>query len=251
MDLKIQQKWCLVIVYGAAQDDEKDDFLSDLSDICRDQSLPLLIGGDFNLLRGSNEKNKALKPSRWNDMFNYIINTYELREIDMSGGQFTWSNNQAVPTLEKLDRFLASKEWELLFPLTTVHKLSREISNHSPIILDTMEGRENQNKEFRFDNRWLKEENFLPKVYRIWSQLVRARDSLSCFQQKLKNLMKFLKGWGANIRGRDIKKKKELTQELVDLEVAEEIMNLSFEQAKRKCIVQEELLLIYEKEEDF
>jgi hypothetical protein len=44
MDLKIQQKWCLVIFYGAAQDDEKDDFLSDLSDICRDQSLPLLIG---------------------------------------------------------------------------------------------------------------------------------------------------------------------------------------------------------------
>jgi hypothetical protein len=86
MDLKIQQKWCPVIVYGAAQVDEKDDFLTDLSDICREQSLPLLIGGDFNLLRGANEKNKALKPSRWNDMFNYIINTCELREIDMSGG---------------------------------------------------------------------------------------------------------------------------------------------------------------------
>jgi hypothetical protein len=60
MDLKIQQKWCLVIVYGAAQDDEKDDFLTDLGDICRDQSLPLLIGGDFNLLRGASEKNKTL-----------------------------------------------------------------------------------------------------------------------------------------------------------------------------------------------
>jgi hypothetical protein len=184
-------------------------------------------------------------------MFNYIINICELREIDMSGGQFTWSNNQAVPTLEKLDRFLVSKEWELLFPLTTIHKLSREISDHSPIILDTMEGREKQIKEFRSDKRWLKEENFLPKVYRIWSQPVRARDSLSCFQQKLKNLKKFLKGWGANIRGRDINKKKELTQELVELEAVEETMNLSFDQAKRKCKVQEELLLIYEKDEDF
>jgi hypothetical protein len=87
----------------------------------------------------------------------------------------------------------------------------------------------------------LKEETFLPKVYRIWAQPVRARDSLVCFQMKLKSLKKFLKGWGANIRGRDIKKKKELTQELVDLEAIEEIMNLSFDQAKRKSKVQEEL----------
>jgi hypothetical protein len=171
MDLKIQQKWCLVIVYGAAQDDEKDDFLTDLGDIYRDQSLPLLIGGDFNLLRGASEKNKTLKPSRWNDMFNYIINTCEMREIDMFGGQFTWSNNQVVPTLEKLDRFLVNREWELLFPLTIVHKLSREISDHNPIILDTMEGREKQSREFRFDKRWLKDESFLAKVARVWLSL--------------------------------------------------------------------------------
>jgi hypothetical protein len=49
-------------------------------------------------------------------MFKSIINICEMREIDMSGGQFTWSNNQAVPTLEKLDRFIVSREWELLFP---------------------------------------------------------------------------------------------------------------------------------------
>jgi hypothetical protein len=87
----------------------------------------------------------------------------------MSGGQFTWSNNQSVPTLEKLDRFLVSREWELLFPLTTVHKLSREISDHNPIILDTMEGREKQCRDFRFDKRWLKDESFLPKVARVWA----------------------------------------------------------------------------------
>jgi hypothetical protein len=121
-------------------------------------------------------------------MFNYIINICELREIDMSRGQFTWSNNQTVPTLEKLDRFLVSREWELLFPLTTVHKLSREISDHNPIILDTMEGSEKQIKEFRFDKRWLKEESFLPKVARVWAQPIRARDNLSLFLLKLKNL---------------------------------------------------------------
>jgi hypothetical protein len=80
---------------------------------------------------------------------------------------------------KKLDRFLVSREWELLFPLTTVHKLSREISDHNPIILDTMEGREKQSSDFIFDKRWLKDESFHPKVARVWAQPVRARDSLS------------------------------------------------------------------------
>jgi exonuclease III len=169
MDLKIQKKSCLVIVYGAAQEEDKEDFLTELGNICRDQRLPLLVGGDFNLLRDASEKNKRLRPCKWNDMFNSIINICEMREIDISGGQFTWSNNQAVPTLEKLDRFIVSREWELLFPLTTVHKLTREVSDHSPIFIDTMEGKENQRREFRFEKRWLKEEDFLHRVDRIWA----------------------------------------------------------------------------------
>jgi exonuclease III len=75
-------------------------------------------------------------------LFNAIINSHDLREIDMSGGQYTWSNNQINPTLEKLDRFLMSSDWEDLFPLTTIHKIAREVSDHNPIILDTMENRE-------------------------------------------------------------------------------------------------------------
>lgn len=37
------------------------------------------------------------------DNFNAIISAYELREINMTGGKFTWSNNQPDPTLDKLD----------------------------------------------------------------------------------------------------------------------------------------------------
>jgi endonuclease/exonuclease/phosphatase family metal-dependent hydrolase len=170
-----------LIVYGAAQEDEKEDFLRDLGEICREQDLPMLVVGDFNLLRDSTDKNTTLRPSRWNDMFNYIINTCELRELDMAGGQYTWSNNHSTPTLEKLDRFLVSKEWELLFPLTTVHKLAREVSDHNPLILDTMENREQRSREFRFEKRWLKEEDFLLRVDKVWAKAVTGRDSLSKF----------------------------------------------------------------------
>jgi exonuclease III len=141
-DLKIQVKWDLVFVYGAAQEEDKKVFLSELAAVCSNQKNPMLIGGDFNILRFSFEKNKGIRRNKWSSLFNAIINSHDLREIDMSGGQYTWSNNQINPTLEKLDRFLMSSDWEDLFLLTTVHKVARDVSNHNPIILDTMENRE-------------------------------------------------------------------------------------------------------------
>jgi hypothetical protein len=70
MDLKLCLKWCLVIVYGAAQACDKEDILIELGMVCRDQSIPLLVGGDFNLLRFSSKKNKKMRGKRWSDMFN-------------------------------------------------------------------------------------------------------------------------------------------------------------------------------------
>jgi hypothetical protein len=104
-------------------------------------------------------------------LFNAIINTYELREIDMSRGKFTWTNNEVNPTLEKLDRFLMTTVWENIFSLTTVHKISREISDHNPIILDTMENREQKNRSFIFEKSWLKEEDFLARVEKFRGNL--------------------------------------------------------------------------------
>jgi hypothetical protein len=84
----------------------------------------------------------------------------------MSGGQYTWTNSQTVPILQKLDRFPMSSDWEDIFPLTTVHKLNREISDHNPLILDTMENKPKKKYEFRFEKIWIKEEDFLARFVR-------------------------------------------------------------------------------------
>jgi hypothetical protein len=188
--------------------------------------------------------------NRWSDIFNSIINTCALREIHMTGGQYTWSNNHAVPTLEKLDRFLMSSSWEDLFPLVTVHKLVSEVSDHNPLILDTLDIRE-KSREFRFEKRWLSEENFIDRVRRCWSQQVFASNSLERLQKKLKNVKMALKGWGANLRGADIKKKRTISLELKDLEGLEETGSLSPSQRKRKIMLQQEMLKILDNEESF
>jgi endonuclease/exonuclease/phosphatase family metal-dependent hydrolase len=84
-------------------------------------------------------------------MFNAIINTHALREIRLSGGQFTWSNNHKNPTLAKLDRILVNSEWEQKFPLTQSRKIPRIMSDHNPLIMDTGEKPEIISREFRFE----------------------------------------------------------------------------------------------------
>lgn len=51
-------KWNLLIVYGAAHDEHKLEFLSELSFFCSRNSDPILIGGDFNIIRFAYERNK-------------------------------------------------------------------------------------------------------------------------------------------------------------------------------------------------
>ena len=51
------------------------------------------------------KKNKTFHGNKHSDMFNCIINSFELRDLALNGGRFTWSN-QENPTLERLDRIL-------------------------------------------------------------------------------------------------------------------------------------------------
>lgn len=51
-------QWNLVTVYGDAQREGKAAFLAELSRIYQDNPQPCVIGGDFNIIRNSSEKNK-------------------------------------------------------------------------------------------------------------------------------------------------------------------------------------------------
>jgi hypothetical protein len=113
-------EWILVGVYGAAQDALKPDFLAEMVRICESETLPMLVGGDFNIIRRQEEKNNDNFNARWPFLFNAIIETLDLREIIMSGRQYTWASRREVPTYEKLDRVLTNVEWEQKFPLVTV-----------------------------------------------------------------------------------------------------------------------------------
>jgi hypothetical protein len=108
------------VVYGVTHDENKMSFLAELSHFCTSNIEPMIIGGDLNIFRYLKKKNTMDGVHRHTALFNSVIHFYELRELVMNGGLFTWSNNQDPPVLEKLDRILMTKEWEDIFPQTII-----------------------------------------------------------------------------------------------------------------------------------
>jgi hypothetical protein len=88
-DMKSDFKWVLVAVYGADQPEFKESFLTELVQSCSIEQLPLCIGGDFNIMWKNSEKNNDRFEERWPFLFNTVIDSLDLREIEMSGRKFT------------------------------------------------------------------------------------------------------------------------------------------------------------------
>jgi hypothetical protein len=75
-----------------------------------------------------------------------------------------------TPTHEKLDRILATIEWELKFPKVTVETLARGISNHTPLLLDTRAPSQQNAYMFNFELAWLFKDGFYDKVKEVWQK---------------------------------------------------------------------------------
>ena len=193
-------EWTLVVVYGAAQDAQKGEFLAELVRICENEQKPFLVGGDFNIIRRQEEKNNDNFNARWPFIFNAIIESLALREIELSGRQYTWANRREKPTYEKLDRILVSVPWEQKFPLVTVRALTREVSDHTPLIIDSGEQAHLGNKAtFSFELSWLRQEGFSEMVTREWAAVNHGDTPMVVWQNKIRHLRAFLRGWARNM----------------------------------------------------
>lgn len=130
------------------------------------------MGGDFSIIRKREEKNNDNFNAHWPFVFNAIIEHLNLREIALSGRQFTWASRRDNPTYEKLDRVLASIAWEQKFPLVTARALTRAGSDHTPILIDSGVKAHLGNKpRFSFELHWLRQEGFYETIVKEWESV--------------------------------------------------------------------------------
>jgi len=148
-------------------------------------------------------------------LFNAVINSLDLKELELTGRNYTWANSLLEPTFERLDRVLVSTDWELKFPRATVQALSREISfDHMPLLLSFDLSPGSSQPLFKFELGWLTRDDFREVVIDSWRQSCNGISPLEIWQIKIRRLRQFLRGWAKNKSGHYKKEKKDLISKL-------------------------------------
>jgi hypothetical protein len=228
--------WSLVAVYGAAQDEFKADFLCEMVNLAKDNPYPILIRGDFNLLRFRHEKSKGRFDDHWPFLFNAVIDSLDLREVTMIGRQFTWANSLPDPTYEKFDRVVMDANWESKFPMVSVRALERieGFSDHAPILLTTGIHKSPGNHRFKFELGWLQRDGFHDLVKTVWDRPVSTTSPIQRWNHKIRVLRSHLSGWACHVTGILKKEKARLSSIIDDLEALAEVGPLSTQEIELK-----------------
>ncbi|KAK9026201.1 hypothetical protein V6N11_039046 [Hibiscus sabdariffa] len=153
--------------------------------------------GDFNVVACPEEKYGGA-PFDQNDAkwyYEFLNHTF-LMEIPSKGGTFTWSNKRCDEEmiLEKLDRVVSSMEWNFLFPKAISIIDIAIASDHSPIILLTNGVVKKAKKDFKFESRWLLEEECSQVIKEEWENRENG-PSRGTFRVKLKRTRVKLRKW--------------------------------------------------------
>jgi hypothetical protein len=165
--------------------------------------MPVVVFGDFNLIRGAQDKNNNNIHWPRVNAFNDAIARMALREVAQAGVRFTWSNRQRNPIRCVLDRVLVSPEWELQFPLLSLRAATCLGSDHNPLVLDSGSEVPRKSSRFFFETSWFHIPGFAEMVAQRWqdhaSQIRRCRGPIDWWQYQSSEIRQFLKGWGANL----------------------------------------------------
>jgi hypothetical protein len=143
-----------------------------------------------------------------------------------------------------------SSEWEQKFPLATVVALSREISDHMALLLDTREKGVGKDKNaFNFELGWLLKDGFFELVSKVWHKERKGNSPTQRWQNKIRRLRQFLRGWAKNMMGAYKKEKQELLRRAEELDKKAETQLLSQQEWDLRQCVKDRLAQLLREEE--
>jgi hypothetical protein len=198
--LKSQKPVNLITVYGPQLDADKLLFLQGLKESLADDlpaATPTIIAGDFNLIIQASDKSNHNINRRNMAAFRRFINELQLKDLYLHGRRYTWSNEQQVATMVKLDRVLFNEEWDEAFPSCLLQALSSEMSDHCPILLSCDAGFK-PTRHFRFENAWVSQPDFMETVQNAWHSERQQVDPFINLHRKLLTTARALTKWSSN-----------------------------------------------------
>ncbi|XP_026442082.1 uncharacterized protein LOC113341411 [Papaver somniferum] len=218
-------KWAVVDAYSPCEHtceyNSRTDFWVDMDATRRWWSGPICIAGDMDAVRSGEERNRGVGDRRNTSLLNNFIQEHELIDQPLIGGAFTWSNNQVIPLLCRLDRFLFSHDFEVVFPNALHVVLTRTISDHNPILMIS-EPVATSKPYFKLDRVWVEHKDFVKNVQQWWGVMNYIGSASSSFFLKLQNLKHLIKPWRLREFGGISRDKAELTGRIQELNILEE-----------------------------
>ena len=255
LQLDSSKHWSCFVVYGPADHRRTDEFLAEMSTAIAACHFPLVVGGDFNLIRGSEDKNNDNINWPRVHKFNDFIADLALREIRRGGSRFTWTNRQLNPVRSVLDRVLMSSDWETLFPLCSVTAGTIVGSDHAALILSSGEELKKRSPRFFFEKAWLERPEFEDLVREKWSTLAGLADPtddpIAIWHRISAGLRQFLKGWGANIGREDRDHKADVLAQIQRLDARADAHGLDDEGWALRYHLEDHLTQLSKVEEEY
>jgi len=155
-------------VYGPHIQRERENFLQNLK--AMRNLIPekqWIVGGDFNLIKSLAEKRGGLR--RMNiamEQFGDMTREQGLIDIQTINGNHTWNNRRggANQIASRLDRFLISEQIMMKDVFIEATILPVAGSDHWPIKMEIDLKQRPNNKPFRFEAFWLRNEGLIEKL---------------------------------------------------------------------------------------
>lgn len=174
-------------------------FLSDALRVMIPLSSPCMVGGDFNTITSTSEREGGAPPNLMsiND-FNSCIEDYSLLDVGFIGPAFTWFGPVIA---QRLDRILLNQQWIDFFKQNQITHQLRRCSDHRPRLLFSSLSTNKSISSFRFQHMWTKHTDFQFLVKGNWDLPYHQTSGLTKFAEKLYRLKQLLRWWNKNIFG--------------------------------------------------
>lgn len=114
---------------------------------------PRLIAGDFNLIYRATDKNNTNIDRALMGRFRRTLNQLQLKQIELIGRRFTWSNERDSLTLVRLDRAFCTTDWEAIYPDHALLSTTAGTSDHCPLTL-SLRSHIRGKRRFHFESFW-------------------------------------------------------------------------------------------------
>lgn len=140
-------------VYGPCESVQRSTFLEELvalGGLCFPR---WIVGGDFNMVRRSEERVGNARGSRSMCRFEEFIRESELFDPQLTNARFTWMVGGSRNAASRIDRFLCSNELAEEFPNFVQEVLPRPCSDHFPLLLTSKQVSWGPTP-FRYENMW-------------------------------------------------------------------------------------------------